>query len=66
MALKTTNKNRPKPSIVESKVELKHVVEEKQIKDEKYYNDDYIDTKINYKLFFGFLVGFTIVAFFII
>lgn len=72
MALKTTNKNRVKPSIVEAKVELKQIIEESpvdeitMIKDKKYYNDEYIDEKINYKAFFGFLALLAIVSFFVI
>jgi hypothetical protein len=66
MALKTTNKNRVKPSTIEAKVELKHISKETTIKDQKYYNDEYIDTKFDYKLFFVFLVLLIIVSFFVI
>ena len=66
MALKTSNKNRKKPSVVESKVELKTVNDVKNFKEENYFNNEFFDNKINYKKFFGFLALFAVVAFFVV
>jgi len=60
MALKTTNKNRIKPSVVESKIELK------SFKEENYYNSDFFKQKINYKFVFSFLIIFAVISVFVL
>lgn len=59
MALKTTNKNRKKVSIVEAKVELHN--HEQQVE-----RVDIISKKSNHKLFFSVLGLIAVIAFFVI